>query len=405
MIFKNILVALSAIHFFANAVNCQPDSPTSVPGIIISHQPEKSRQYIGSPSIALLPNGNYVVSHDLFGPNSSFQVAAITKIFHSKDKGKNWKKVSEIRGCFWSKLFVHKGALYIMGTDRQYGSFFIRKSDDEGATWTEPTTKGNGLLLSGEFHCAPTPVVEYGGRLWRAIETAHGPVREWGKRFGAMLISAPSDANLLQAKNWTSTNVIYYDATLLEGKLWGWLEGNAVVTPRGEIANMLRVQDTTTFKERSTIMQVTADGKKITFNPTTDFIDFPGGGTKFTIHFDSISKKYWTLINYIPEIVKTEYPTWHPGGIRNTIALSSSENLRDWKINGIVLHHIDATKHGFQYIDWAFNGNDIVFVSRTAYEDEYGGALKAHDANYLTFHQIKNFRNYVTPHYWKQLLK
>jgi hypothetical protein len=49
-------------------------------------------------------------------------------------------------------------------------------------------------------------------------------------------------------------------------------------------------------------------------------------------------------------------------------------------------------KHAFQYIDWFFENEDIIAVSRTAYDDGLGGAHSAHDANYITFHRIHSFR-------------
>ena len=48
--------------------------------------------------------------------------------------------------------------------------------------------------------------------------------------------------------------------------------------------------------------------------------------------------------------------------------------------------------HAFQYVDWQFEGADIVFVSRTSFEDGLGGANDAHDANYMTFHRVLDFR-------------
>lgn len=57
------------------------------PGTTIAHSPAKSKQYIGSPSIAVLPSGEYVASHDLFmaGDNGDR-----THVYASKDKGKSW---------------------------------------------------------------------------------------------------------------------------------------------------------------------------------------------------------------------------------------------------------------------------------------------------------------------------
>src|SRR5207245_592923 len=44
---------------------------SKVPGVVINHSPASSRQYIGSPGLATLPGGEYVVSHDFFGPGST----------------------------------------------------------------------------------------------------------------------------------------------------------------------------------------------------------------------------------------------------------------------------------------------------------------------------------------------
>ena len=43
-------------------------------------------------------------------------------------------------------------------------------------------------------------------------------------------------------------------------------------------------------------------------------------------------------------------------------------------------------------MDWLFDGDDIIAACRTAYDDGLGGAHNNHDANYLTFHRIANFR-------------
>jgi hypothetical protein len=42
--------------------------------------------------------------------------------------------------------------------------------------------------------------------------------------------------------------------------------------------------------------------------------------------------------------------------------------------------------------DWRFDGDDLIAVSRPAYDDDSGEAHRLHDANYLTFHRFKNLR-------------
>ena len=89
-----------------------------------------------------------------------------------------------------------------------------------------------------------------------------------------------------------------------------------------------------------------------------------------------------------------------PAAIRNTLALVYSPDLRHWHVRSIILHHPDIYHHAFQYVDWHFDGNDLVAAIRTAYNDGMGGAHTYHDANYLTFYRIRNFRSLTmnSPH-------
>ncbi|RZM25688.1 MAG: exo-alpha-sialidase [Pedobacter sp.] len=370
-----------------------------VPGSVVAYSPASDQKYIGSPSLAVLPNGHFVASHDQFGKGSTEHESAVSRIYTSTNKGKSWSQIAEIKGAFWSKLFVHKGVLYFMGTNKHHGNTLIRKSLDGGRTWTEPTDKTNGLLLAGEYHCAPMPVIEVKGRLWRTMESAYGPIREWGKRYGAMMLSVPLDADLMNADNWTASKPLLFDSTYLSGHFTGWLEGNAVVDPKGGIVDMLRVDDKTTLEEKAAIVHISDDGKTGTFDPATGFIKFPGGSKKFTIRFDPESKRYWTLSNLIPEDVKAANVGKNPASLRNTLVLMSSADLVNWQPHEVILSHPDPVKHAFQYVDWMFEGKNIIFLSRTAFDDEFGGADRGHDANFLTFHRIKNFRKKVKETY------
>ncbi len=377
---------------FLPSLNAQNNLYPEVPGVVINHQPASSRQYIGSPSIAILPNGNYVTSHDLFGPESLEHISATTLIFRSEDRGRNWAKISEIHGAFWSSLFVHRGNLYLIGPDRHNGSVLIRRSTDGGETWTQPANTDSGLLLKGMFHCAPTPVIEHNDRLWRAMETSFGINLPWGRRFGAMMMSAPVDADLMNADSWTVSNLLPYDSTYLDGNFIGWLEGNAVVAPDGEIVNILRVDEKSTFDEKAAIVKISSDGKKAVFDPETGFVSFPGGSKKFTIRYDDKSARYWTLSNAIPKKFIPNFPELRALNFRNTLVLMSSEDLLHWHIHEIVLQHPDVLHSGFHYVDWLVDGDDMIVASRTAYFDGKEKANNNHDTNFLTFHRIENFR-------------
>ncbi|HUT19681.1 MAG TPA: hypothetical protein VM366_11005 [Anaerolineae bacterium] len=54
---------------------------------------------------------------------------------------------------------------------------------------------------------------------------------------------------------------------------------------------------------------------------------------------------------------------------------------------------LSAQRTGFQYVDWQFDGEDIIYLVRTA----YGGAHNYHDANRITYHRLSGFRRWVAP--------
>lgn len=358
---------------------------TPPPGIVVDYVPAGTNEYVGSPSLAILPDNTYVASHDLFGGESDYKTSGLTRLFRSRDRGAHWDHLADITDAFWSTLFVHRGKLYLIGTTKEYGNTVIRRSDDGGETWTEPKTAQTGLLLEGAYHCAPQPVVVHNGRIWRGMEDAMGG-GGWGKHFRAFMMSAPIDSDLLNAASWTSSNRLARDASWLNGTFNGFLEGNAVVTPAKELVDILRVDTPTGGK--AAMLHISSDGQKASFDPAKDFIDLPGGAKKFTIRWDEKSKLYWSLSNYEPP----KYSSLPAPGTRNTLTLISSPDLRTWTIRTIVLHHPDRDKHAFQYVDWLPDGADMVFVARTAWGDGDDAAHNAHDANYLTFHRLQNFR-------------
>lgn len=358
-----------------------------VPGVVIDHSPAASGIFIGSPSLAVLPNGDYAASHDEFGPKSVEHTAAVSHVFRSQDRGATWRKIATVQGQFWSTLFVHRGDLFLLGTDRHHGNAIIRRSRDGGATWTTPAGPTTGLIRgNGEYHCAPVPVLEHDGRLWRAMERRDPPVG-WGVNYRAGMLSAPVDADLLDASQWTASEFLPSSVSWNGGDFGAWLEGNAVVAPGGALLNILRVQ-TRSPDEKAALVRVAADGKSLAFDPAEGFTTFPGGAKKFAIRFDPQTKLYFALASIVGERHRAQ----NPGGIRNTLALTASPDLRTWTVRCVLLYHPDVAKHGFQYPDWHFDGEDIIAAVRTAYDDGRGGARNNHDANFLTFHRFADFR-------------
>lgn len=358
------------------------------PGVVVDHIPASSGLYIGSPGLCILPDGRYVASHDFFGPKSTEHQSARTLIFTSTNKGLTWQKTSTLEGQFWSNLFWHDGALYLMGTNKGHGNVVIRRSDDGGVTWTTPSDSRHGLILEGEYHTAPVPMVVHKGRIWRAVEYATATTTKWPERYSATMLSAPVGSDLLDARNWRRSESLHADYSALGGNVRGWLEGNAAVTPDGHMVDMLRVHTPKLQDEYAAIVRVSRDGRKLTFDATRDLVRFPGGSKKFAVRYDATSDRYWSLVNY----TDGTHADIQPDRVRNTLALASSANLTDWTVHQIVLQHPDPLKHGFQYVEWLFDGEDIVYLVRTAFDDSEGQAANYHNSNYMTFHRLADFR-------------
>ena len=162
-----------------------------------------------------------------------------------------------------------------------------------------------------------------------------------------------------------------------------------VVSPEGTVVDILRTNNQNKNcegfgdkDEPAAIVHVSADGKTLSHDVSLDRVSFPGGGAKFTIKRDPVTSTYFALIN----------PQNSPDLYRNVLSLSTSSDLARWRIVRELIRHPDPEYHAFQYVDWDFDGDDIVYASRTAYDDGLGGAHRAHDANFLTFGRVAAFR-------------
>lgn len=400
------LLAAGCAAAFAAAPSAPPARVPSgpPPGVVIAASPDPERAYVGTPAIAILPDGTYVAAHDFFGKSP---LTDTTHVYASVDRGVTWRRVAEIRGQAWFTLFVHRGALYLHGTAARYGDLTIRRSVDGGRTWTEPRDARSGLLLRGRFHGAPVPVVVHGGRLWRAVEERVND-ESWPLHFSAVVVSAPEEADLLDAANWTRTNGLRFEPGWYNGRRPGWLEGNVVVTPQDGLANFLRVHTEPRPEdpfasaggaagipryEVGARCEISADGRTLSFDPQGGLIHLPGSQSKFTLRFDPVTRRYWSLIQKITH--PHEGRDWQTSPIhqRNVLMLTSSADLRTWREESIVLRWRQGEvlrgtdRVAWQYLDWQFDGADLVAVSRTSW-----GGQSYHNANFMTFHRVPDFR-------------
>src|SRR5260221_12261516 len=81
------MLVLCAFGVTLKAEETNPNPHPKPPGVVIDHRAASTRQYVGSPSLAILADGDYVASHDWFGPGSTQNRTAV---FASRDHGQTW---------------------------------------------------------------------------------------------------------------------------------------------------------------------------------------------------------------------------------------------------------------------------------------------------------------------------
>ena len=371
----------------------------------VKYQDPATQTYLGSPTLVRLDGGEILAAHDYFGPRSPHNDQGkphLTSIYRSRDNGLSWEDLAHIVGAHWSTLFVHRGLTYLLGTSAEYGDIVIRRSADGGATWTQPADEESGLLFHGgpqdqlpNYHSSPTPVLRHGGRVYRACEN-RDPMA-WGSGFRAMVLSTAEDADLLRASSWHKSNEVPFPGNLAH-KFEGRMEGNIVVDIDGQLCSVMRLQpelstegyfsgETKFAINKAAFLRIEDEGRKLVDDPRRSFVDLPGGMSKFTIRRDDIGSRYWVLAN--------DMSTGPPRVHRNILSLFSSADLSSWTRHKVLMEDTlektpedSAQNTGFQYVDWQFDGEDIIYLVRTAFD----GAHNYHDSNRITFGTVRDFR-------------
>lgn len=359
---------------------------SSVPGTVINYQPltykitsAAAQIFISDPEILVLPNGTYLASHALAGSSSGSGTSGKTTLFRSIDKGATWTTVRTFNELLRASLFAFNNAVYLLGSTKDAsGKFTILKSADNGSTWSVATQ----TTLGGT--ATPNNPVISGNRLWCAA--------------GTTVISASIGSDLLLAASWKTTGGFpaYQPGWPSEGEFIG--EGQIVASPEMGVSILAKVKQHV-LTARARVNEITG---KISFDPSDDFAALPGGEKKFGAAYDAGSGKFFVLSN--PVLAAHANSAILPDMIRNTAVVLSSRDLRNWKMEKIFLYSADISHQGFGYLNFDFDGSNMVVAARTAWVipgERAPNDGRAHDSNLLTFHQIDDFRNLVPDHYLK----
>ena len=338
-----------------------------------------SGRYLCSPSLVRHPDGFLLASMDLFAGGHPQN---LTLIFRSDDDGETWHYVSELMPCFWGKMFIHKGELYMLSCSTEYGDLLIGKSVDGGKTFSAPVCLlrgSNGKNGNDGIHKNPQNLFVHNGRIYNTLEWGTWANKEYCH--AAMVMSCDMNDDLLVPENWSFTSPRKFDPNFAPDVshlpyCTMTIEGTLVVDPRNRLLNVMRFGG-----DRCVLAyEVNTQDHEAELS-YSHCIPFPANLSKFMIKYDAVSKKYYSIASRLHESIKTN---------RDLLSLMASNDLENWYVVSDLLDFSNQNpdKIGFQYVDFEIEGEDIIFLCRTSINN----AHDYHDANYSTFHRIENFR-------------
>ena len=358
--------------------------------------PENKKVYVGSPAVVQVPNTDtYLSSHDFFF-NTLDVTVQVFKSSRSQGVGE-WVYAGNVSGMYWANLFSHGPYIYMMGVsagdDDNNRSIAITRTKTLGETWEAPSILFPAKSRHGTFyHCAPTPtILGSDGRFYRAYEVHEGYV-------GALIIFTRNPVNdttnLMDPLSWQMSSIETFSSDMVptdwdQQTNWGWQEGNAVEMD-GNVYDILRIDgQTKKTNNKAALLKLDPQTNILKFQ---EMINFPSTDSKFTIRRDQKSGDFFTLSNN----VTAEAISLGTVYARNNLILARSKDLLHWHVCKTLLRDdsgfdpLDSARFtGFNYVDWIFSGEDILYAIRSGYR----GSNTFHNANRLTVKREYGFRN------------
>lgn len=320
-----------------------------------------------------------------------------TYIISSFNGGANWKIISQLP--FYSAVpWIFKNSLYLLamreGTEYRNDNFYILRSRDNGKTWSDPV-----LLFSGHFWNCHTGMVVKDNTLYWAIDDLGLKQKRGPRALACDLLKDP-----MEPESWRMSDPVPFVGIpkLLINQDYSkysssYLEPN-VVNVYGKLRMILTVKPASqTTSGLCAVLDIKDLGDKLDLT----FVQYhprPGGQLKFCIIWDEVSGLFWSTANIIVDSQNT-FEWWGNGNNHDTYTSPVGGNDRrflmlfygldglNWFPAGCIARARKISQ-SFMYATLVVDGNDLAIISRSSIN-----APDQHDADYATFHRIKNFRD------------
>ncbi|MFA6338806.1 MAG: peptidoglycan-binding protein [Candidatus Paceibacterota bacterium] len=361
---------------------------------LVDRSDAPATSYLGSPGF-LSANGKLYAMHDYFDSGIG---GGAGRLYVSNDGGISWYGLANFPTNFqWGSIWQHTdGNLYFVGTSIIYGDVVLKKSTDEGATWSSTTLSssggplppaGSGITPPNYHKSGGINPLYYNNHLFIAIEDLDPYTRSSGSDSGfqSLILYAPDNVDLTNKANWATTTALAIGAHSFSSN-GGFIEGNAVVDDIGNIYNVLRFHSGG-VTDKAVFLPQTWNGTTLS-NPTwnSSYIkDLPGGTDKFQLiknggYFYSLTNNGTSTLDQRNRVVLVSgssadlsSPSFSPIKTiidENDLVTSTGMSLAD-----------SIAYHGFQYPSLDISGSTV----RALYRVGWSGANSYHDSNFIGF--------------------
>ena len=353
-----------------------------------------------SPSIiSMVQKGKRVLyaSYEYCDVRDIHEPYAETRLKRSEDGGMTWEQVASFPRLKFSSFFSIGETLYMVGDQFGEGdrvSIFNESVFLTVYRFREDFTYDSVILTGATASDVFKPQILDG--------ILYLPKNE-------SVVSIPITEDLMVAENWTITDTKrtikhFINREWFEhvsGKPVGVfghgdcrvLEGNVAKGPDGKIYFLFRIE-CMPYANYGVMLRLSEDRKQLLELPNGgSLINLPTTVSRFVIQQDPVTGLYVNVSNLwtLPSVPYCERA-------RNVLGLSFSRDLVNWQVADTVLVDREMMNsvcsvwaHSFQYTDFDFDGEDLVFLSR----ETVGKANTFHDGKYCTFYRLKNFRDLI----------
>lgn len=366
----------------------------------VFHNPDPE-YYVEGPGLVRLDDGALVTVVPVVPRNewSAERRAehSVTHILRSKDGGKTWQKLSDLP--YYSAVpWTHKGALYLFtnkgGTKVRNDDLFLLRSQDGGKTWSDPVT-----LFKGHFWNCHTGMAIRDNHLYWAVDDL-----SLGSKRGPRALSGDLSMDVMNPAAWRLSEPVPFPGvpealTKPDLKLSSqYLEPNVL-----NVHGKLRVLMTVKPKRQSTaslcaVLDLNDKQDKLDLK-FRQFHPMAGGQLKFCVIWDEVSQMFWATANLVVDS-QGVFDWWAEGEKRGNFSYASGMGGNDrrflmlfygvdglnWMPAGCVAQ-AGKISQSFMYARPVIDGNDLAIIARSSVN-----APNQHDADYATFHRVRDFR-------------